>query len=680
MRQRANFLVVLGLWMLTVALCAAAVALAVRDPSGWPSAYAALAVVAQAMAFSTAGCLIAWRRPETPVGWSLFAVGLVWSLMAALNTYPDYAMADGTGTTAEQRPAAWVVNWIWIFAFVSLTMFFLHFPDGRLPGRRWRIAIWCVAVGGVLLLSAQALMPGPLEAFPAIANPFGITGADEVLRSADAIGNTLIALAGVASIVSLVVRFRRSDAVLRRQLLWMALAGVLFGVFNGLASILLLLDIDAGVELLRLVSFAAVPLAAAIAILRYRLYDIDRVLSKTIVFGTLAMFVTTVFVLVVVGVGAALGQGHTNVALSIVATAVVAVLFQPGRERIQRLANRLVYGRRASPYEVLASLSRRVGEPIATEALLPEMARTLAEGTGASQAAVWLSIGNDLRLAAVWPTEGPEAPRMPSLHAEVAPGADGSRAVPVRHEGQLLGALTVTKPAYERLTPAEDKLMTDLAAQAGLALRNVRLIEELRASRQRIVAAQDAERRHLERDIHDGAQQRLVTLSLVLRMARARPGLTPGIATMLDEAARFLNEGLVEMRELARGVHPAILTDEGLGPALTGLAERSPIVTRLASLPGIRLPASVETTAYQVASHALATATHAGASVASIRAEFGDGQLVVEVTDDAPYSTELARHVPGLVDRVAALDGLLDVEASADRGRVVRAVIPCESY
>ncbi len=246
-------------------------------------------------------------------------------------------------------------------------------------------------------------------------------------------------------------------------------------------------------------------------------------------------------------------------------------------------------------------------------------------------------------------------------------------------EGQLLGALTVTMPSDVDLTPTEEKLLSDLAGQAALAMRNVWLFEELKASRQRIVAAQDAERSRLERDIHDGAQQRLVTLSLALRMARARPGLTPGLATALDDAAQHLKHGLVELRDLARGIHPAILTDEGLGPALAGLAERSAIVTQVTSLPAARLPGSVEMTAYQVASHAVATATRAGAATASIRAEHDAGRLIVEITDDAPYSTDMARQMPGLDDRVAALDGLLHVEASADRGRVVRAVIPCES-
>jgi signal transduction histidine kinase len=240
----------------------------------------------------------------------------------------------------------------------------------------------------------------------------------------------------------------------------------------------------------------------------------------------------------------------------------------------------------------------------------------------------------------------------------------------------------VTKPAGEPLTPAEDKLVSDLAAQAGLALRNLRLVEELKASRQRIVAAQDAERRRLERDIHDGAQQRLVTLSLALRIARARVDPKSDLAAALAKAAHALTDSLNELRELARGIHPAILTEEGLGGALVSLAERSSTVTTVASAPAVRLPAPVEATAYQVASHALASAVQAGARSVEVNAKHAAGTLIVEVTHDAqcPISPERMIGLASLRDRVAALNGRLEIEAPADRGTVVRAVIPCESY
>jgi signal transduction histidine kinase len=682
-KGRAIHTVILGLWTITLVLVAAtAVLITVGRAPGWPSTYEVLAVAAETLAFGTAGALVAWRRPTILAGWMLLAVGLVWIVVAALYAYVDHVMAAGPGSMPAVRLATWVANWIWIFAFIALGLFFMLFPDDRLPGAPWRVIVMVGFVAGALLLAERALMPGPLAEFPGIDNQFGIAGGGPVLRVAEAVGNPLFAAVGTASVVSLFVRFRRADMVQRRQLLWMALAGAVFVALNGLADILRLLDVGIDVGNLHIGSFAAVPVAAAVAILKYRLYEIDRVISKTVVYGVLAAFVTTVFVLMVVGLGSVFGQGRANLPLSIVATAVVAVCFQPVRQRTQRVANRIVYGRRPSPYEVLAAFSRRIGEPVATEALLPEMARTLAEGTGATGAAVWLAVGSDLRRAAVWP-EKPYGPQpLPLAGGDLPPMPEATRTVPVRHEGQLLGALTVTKAPDEQLTPAEDRLMSDLAAQVGLALRNVRLIEELKASRQRIVAAQDAERRRLERDIHDGAQQRLVTLSLALRMARGRPNQHAGLAAALDSASRELNDGLVELRELARGIHPAILSEEGLGPALASLSERSPIVTTVASPPAARLPAPIEATAYQVASHALTAATQAGASSAKISVEHAAGMLVLEVSNDATHAAHapLQTSLPGLYDRVAALDGRLEVEAPSDRGTIVRAVIPCESY
>jgi signal transduction histidine kinase len=669
LRWRAISALVLGLWVITLALCVATVMLVVvgRAP-GRPSVYEMMAFGPEILAFSTAGAVVTWRRPRMLAGWLLFTVGLAWT-----------SAAVGPGGLPAVGLAAWVSNWIWILAFVALPLFLLIFPDGRLPDARWRVVVWMCIVGGALGFTARAFMPGPLAEIPAITNPFGIAGATGPLRVADAVGDTLFPAVSVAAIVSLFIRFRHADLVQRRQLLWMALAGVVFVAMNGLANILLLLDITIDVSALFLGSFAAVPVAAAVAILRYRLYDIDRVVSNTVVYGALATFITTVFVLVVVGLGAVIGQGQASLPLSLLATALVAVSFRPVRERTQRLANRIVYGRRANPYEVLAAFSRRMGEPIATDALLPEMARILAEGTGATEATVWLVVGSDLRPAAVWPTPQGGVPPVRLVDGELPSDARSTRTVPVRHEEQLLGALTVTKPAGESLTPTESELLSDLAAQAGLALRNVRLIEELKASRQRIVAAQDSERRRLERDIHDGAQQRLVTLSLALRMARNRPGLTPALATALDTAAEELNDALVELRELARGIHPAILSEEGLGPALTSLAERSAIPTVVATAPTVRLPAAIEATAYHVASEALAAATQAGASTATVSAEHAAGRLVVELDHDG-IGEDGATRLPGLIDRVAALDGRLETKPSTDRGTVVRAVIPCESF
>jgi signal transduction histidine kinase len=244
-------------------------------------------------------------------------------------------------------------------------------------------------------------------------------------------------------------------------------------------------------------------------------------------------FTTLVYVVVAVLAGKALGVGSDSLPLSIAAAALVAVTFQPLRERAQRLANRIVYGRRATPYEVLARFSARVGEAYATEDVLPRTARVLAEGVHAARAVVWLRLGDRLEPSAAWPPEGVGLQPVPAPEDGSVATLPGDHVAPVHYRDELLGALAVEKPRDEPLVPDEIELLDDLASQAGLVLANVRMTADLearlalierqaaalKASRQRIVAAQDAERRRLERNIHDGAQQQLVALAVKLRLA-----------------------------------------------------------------------------------------------------------------------------------------------------------------
>jgi signal transduction histidine kinase len=329
-----------------------------------------------------------------------------------------------------------------------------------------------------------------------------------------------------------------------------------------------------------------IPIALFIGILRYRLWDIDKVISRTLVYSVLAGFVSAVYVLVVVGAGSFFGEAQTqNLGLSIVATGIIAVAFQPVKERVQRFANRLVYGQRATPYEVLSEFSERMAETPATDVLLARMARILAEGTAARRADVWLKVGSELRPAASWPSDLDAPPALPIDGPDIPWIANVTSAVAVRHQGELFGALSVTKPANESLTPTEEKLLADLGRQAGLVLRNVQLtadllarLAELRASRQRLIAAQDETRRRLERNLHDGAQQQLVALKVQLSLAEgmaedlgeeARP-----VAEMLASLKAQMGDALENLRDLARGIYPPLLAAEGLPSALASQARK----------------------------------------------------------------------------------------------------------
>jgi signal transduction histidine kinase len=371
--------------------------------------------------------------------------------------------------------------------------------------------------------------------------------------------------------------------------------------------------------------------------------------------------------------------------LSLLATAIVAVAFQPIRQRAQRVANRLVYGERATPYEVLSEFSEHVGEAYAGEDILLRMARLLAEGTGASTAIVWLRIGAEIRPAATWPSNGaPPAPRR--LDDDQMPEIDdASVSVPVRHHGELLGVLSLMKPPNEALSPVELKLMTDLAAQAGLVLRNSRLIEDLRASRQRLVTAQDEERRRLERNLHDGAQQQLVALAVKARLASALVGKEPAKELeMLGDLQEGLGDALETLRDLARGIYPPLLADQGLQAALEAQARRTsfPIAFEVDSIR--RYPPDVEAAVYFFVLEALQNvAKYADASRVTIRLREWEGDIDVSVMDDGrgfdPDATPLGMGLQNMSDRLAALGGRLEIKSVPGRGTNVSGRIPLRS-
>jgi hypothetical protein len=236
---------------------------------------------------------------------------------------------------------------------------------------------------------------------------------------------------------------------------------------------------------LEFVVFGALAVAAGIAILKHRLYDIDVILNKTLVYGTVATFMGAVYVVVAVVIGAVVGATEV---LSLVATAIVAVAFKPVQHRAQRFANRVVYGERAAPYETLSRFSEQMAEVYSSDEVLPRMARVLAEGTGASRAEVWLRFGSELRPFASWPQEAASTSPVAISHDSLPKIVAASRVqaasstAEVRDRGELVGALTVTKSPYEPLTPVEEKLLSDLAARVGPVLRDVALIADLRTA------------------------------------------------------------------------------------------------------------------------------------------------------------------------------------------------------
>jgi signal transduction histidine kinase len=321
-----------------------------------------------------------------------------------------------------------------------------------------------------------------------------------------------------------------------------------------------------------------------------------------------------------------------------------------------------------------------MGDAYAADDLLPHLAKNLAEGTGASRVEVWLLADRHLHRVASWPAN-PQQPVPLRVDGGVATVPGASEVAAVRHQGALVGMLAVTLPPGLALSTIERRLLTDLAAQVGVALDNLRLIEELKASRLRIVAAQDEERRRIERDIHDGVQQRLVSLSLALRMAAAEPK-PAARAVVLDAAVEEAQSALADLRRLARGIHPAIVSEGGLVAALESLAERAAVPTKVVGVPTERLPASIEVTIYYLVAEALANAAkHAQATTAAVTVDRVDGCIRVVVADNGLGGAlpGVGSGLTGLADRVAALDGAFEVDSPPGGGTRLLAEIPCAS-
>jgi signal transduction histidine kinase len=504
------------------------------------------------------------------------------------------------------------------------------------------------------------------------------------LPDLDPLFGTLFPLLFAVSAVSLVLRFHRSKGVERQQIKWVAfgLPVALVGIFVSNYS-----DPTLVGAVLGAIGFLAFPVSIGIAILRFHLYDLDVVVRKTVVYAALALFATLVYLALVVGLGAWLGRGSSL--LTIVAAVVVAAAFQPVRARLNRFANRLVYGRRATPYQVLSEFSERVGEAYASEDVLPRMARILGEGVAAERADIWLAVDRELRDVAVWPDDADQLPPVP-LTEGALPAIDGvDRVFPVQQGGDLLGALAVRKPASEPVSPADEKLVADLASQAGLVLRNVRLTEELKArlkdlkgAQKRLVSAQDLERRRLERNIHDGAQQQLVALAVKSRLARSlaeRDGAKT--AEMLEQIERETQAALEDLRDLARGIYPPLLADQGLVAALQAQARKVPVPVELQADGIGRQTQEVEAAVYFSVLECLQNvAKYARASRVVVSLAHTGAHVGFEVADDGmgfdPDRTGYGTGLQGIADRLAALDGTIEVRSALGQGSTISGRIP----
>jgi signal transduction histidine kinase len=655
---------------------------------GDPFAAVSVLVLGLAVAgYGVVGMLVARRRPRNPIGWLFSAVALGIATWVFGLSYADFRSppGDAFGTLPGSAAVAWVAILAPVAALpAALPAFLLVFPDGRLRSRRWRVPLLGAAASPLLIVVGFAATIDrwsgsfPLEA------PGWILRIPAV-RGFAAGGLLLATAAGFAGLLSLVLRFRSAAGPEREQLRLLVVMLAAMGIATplalplGWAGVFLTFIVD-GFGIL-----IGIPLATAAAVLTFGLYDVGFVVKKTIVYGLLvALFLLVLVPFLLLLSPAALGgtAGEEDVAARVVGTLVASALVLATAWRpAKRIARRLVYGKRSTPYEAMAEFSERLGETYSTDDVLPRMAEIVRASTSADVARVWLRVGTHLRPAAAAPP-GAAAAGSLEMSGDELPEIPEVRAFPVRHRGELLGALTVQMPRAEPLSKTGEKLVSDLAAQAGLVLRNVRLIEELQESRRRIVAAQDERARKLERDIHDGAQQQLVALTVKLglleQLAARDPSKAKEVAIELRAEA---SDALENLRDLARGIYPPLLADRGLVAALEAQATKALLPVAVEAHGVGRYPQEVEAAAYFCCLEALQNvAKYANATSATVGLRDGAGELIFEVADDGVgFEPSSATHGSGLTnmrDRLEALGGRLEIASRPAGGTTVAGRIP----
>ncbi|MBA3249352.1 MAG: hypothetical protein H0T66_03360 [Geodermatophilaceae bacterium] len=558
----------------------------------------------------------------------------------------------------------------------------LLFPEGRFATHRrfprgrsgWPVRILQALVGNVVLLYLT-LATGTAHA-SAFVIFYGV-------------------LAPLVGIVAQRRRYRTARSAEERQQSKVLLGTLIFAVTTavGLGLLSLLLTV------IRLPGFAPtsseavifgvfravsimVPLAVILGVMRYRLWDIDRLFSRALRYGILTVFVTAAYTAIVLIVSAVLGRrAQAGTVIPGLATCLVAVAFQPIRERVRRAADRLVYGRREDPEQLLSELAREVAAAPSGSDLLSRVAEGVGRGLRATgcRVSVHTAGGEEAR---DWIDDTARHPSRWDI------------AVPVVHLSQTIGALSLRRAAGERLNVHERRILTDLARQAGPALVTVQLNADLRhrlaetsklagrlqESCRQVVATAARERRRLERDIHDGAQQQLLALRLALG---AVEGWDAAAVEALEDRLAHARESLLEM---ARGVSPPILAQSGLAVAIHEAAQNHPARSslRAVGLENVRFPRQVETAAYFCCLEALNNcARHAPGSPVHVDMRLAGGDLVVEVSDAGPgfdpaqcgSGTGLA----GVAERLAAVGGRLEISASPGTGSTVTVRLPASA-
>ncbi len=655
-----------GLRPLPAALLALAVVFAVASfplSAGLEGIWDTILYPVNAVVLAIAGALIVSRERAHPIGWILLGMGVEAAFVELTEGYGYHADYFGAGVSE------WLSSWGSILGASMTAVVLGLFPTGRPASPRWRPIVWAAIAGTVLTVIGTAFGHSADDGFRSGSNPYAVEGAG--IRGVYFAGQLLFGIALVGAIASLIVRFRRSIGIERQQLKWVAyVVGVLAVV--GPLAIFFYFD-SVAVQIAIAVVVPALPVAICFAILKYRLYDIDVIINRTLVYGALTVLVAAAYVLTALALGAIVGTRH-SAWVTAGATLAAVTIFRPLRRRIQDVVDRQF---RKARYDALGRVTHFLEELRAGRVTPDGLAPLLRDV---------LSLP-DLALYYAWFDDADGHIDDQGIFVSIDQ-ADGRSYSTIERSGVPLAVVAYSPPAHGSPSDAGHpaQMVDEVLDRAGLAIEIARLqaevrrqLAEVQASRARIVAAGYAERRRLERDLHDGAQQRLVSIGLALRHAQHELGPSD-VNRSIEDAVTQIGAAIEDLRELANGVRPANL-DHGLGFALHELARRTPVPMKVRA-GDERFPSDIEATAYFVACEAVTNAVkHAVARRLLVQTESVDAHLVVTIQDDGVGGAKPVNGsgLRGLSDRVAAVGGRIVLNSPTGCGTTLIARLPCVS-
>lgn len=658
------------------------------------------------------GAVLAGNPQSLRYGLWWCVLGMGFGITSAAKAYVSFAVAhgrsgDGLGVVALVGDFGWLVT------TATLPFLLLHFPDGRPPTPRWRALSLILAIAAATTFVGALLSPEEAGTVP-IDRAALISTVPQV-GMVMIVGGVLVLLAGnVPAVASVLTRYRRAEASQRAQIKWFGYAAVTFAVTSG---VVVWWDAP-GVwdTVAEAVPLAALYVGVGIAVLRHRVYDIDLLINRTLVYGVLTAVVVGTYV-GIVGYLAALFETRATLPMTLAATAVVAVAFQPLRERVQRSVNRLLYGARDDPFAVVSRLARSLEAAIPAEAVLPTVVETTAQALRLPHVSIWQNDGGTIHLGAAYGAP-PAADSLPtdaaqdqllradepigvadlgnSRLAAALAGTGATLVYPLHHRGFPVGLLCLApRTPGEAWSGTDRSTLGDLARHAGAAVHAASLtaelqrsLAELQRSRELLVTAQEQERRRIQRDLHDGLGPTLAAIRLHLE-----PLLDAGLPaerqlrSALERVDELVGQAATDVRRIVGGLHPPTLAQLGLVPALRAHVEQFGrdvgIDAHFSGENGIEITAAVELAVFRVAQEALTNAArHSRASVVDVALSLTDGQLRLAVSDNGTGlpidAVDRGTGLAGMRERSALVGGRLTVEGSNGTGTRVELTVPVE--